>query len=677
MVQPQMQLTMREAIKLAIADEMRADPSVVVFGEDVADAGGVFKVTVGLVEEFGTDRVRDTPIAETAIIGAAIGAAAKGLRPVVEIMFAEFFGVALDQVVTEAAKMRYLSGGALAMPIVLRASSGGGLGFGSQHSQTLESWFMNTPGLVVVSPSGAAAAYSLLRCAIRDQDPVIFLEPRNLYNSKEEVETGEAALWPLGTARIVREGKDVTVVALGQMVGVARAAAELLPDIACEIIDLGTARPWDRATVLGSVERTGKVLIVEENPVTGGWGADVASAVAAEGFEFLDAPPVRVACPDVPVPFGALERHYLPNAERVSRAIESLVRSGTNTATPIAPAGAATAPPSRADTGEQARRRKALDDPLGRLARMIEIRLVEDESMNLYLEGLIAGSMHTGQGQEGVAVGVAASLRPTDTVTCTYRGHALALALGLTPTALLAEMLGRTDGPLGGKGGSMHLAAPSVGLLPTFAIVGAGLPVAVGAAYASQIKKDGGVAVGAFGDGAANIGGFHEALNMAAVWKLPVIFVCENNLYGEYSRIEKTTPITDIAARGAAYAMPSEIVDGQDVDAVMAAMSRATKRARDGGGPTLLEMKTYRYAGHSRGDPAKYRPEGELERWKERDPIALYEKMLIAKGVVDAAKLAAVRDEVTRSVAAAVAGAKASPMPEGHTIFEHVSTRGV
>jgi len=677
MVLPHMQLTMREAIKLAITDEMRADPSVVVFGEDVADAGGVFKVTVGLVEEFGGDRVRDTPIAETAIIGAAVGAAAKGLRPVVEIMFAEFFGVALDQVVTEAAKMRYLSGGALAMPIVLRASAGGGLGFGSQHSQTLESWFMNTPGLVVVSPSGAAAAYGLLRCAIRDQDPVIFLEPRNLYNSKEEVETGEAGLWPLGTARIVREGKDVTIVALGQMVGVARAAADLLPDISCEVIDLATARPWDRKTVLGSVERTGRVVIVEENPVTGGWGADVASAVAAEGFEFLDAPPVRVACPDVPIPFGALERHYLPSAERVSRAIEALVRSGANTATPTAPGGGATTPPSPKATGTQKRRRAELDDPLGRFARMIEIRLVEDASMNLYLEGLIAGSMHTGQGQEGVAVGVAASLRPTDAVTCTYRGHGLALALGLTPTALLAEMLGRTDGPLGGKGGSMHLSAPEVGLLPTFAIVGAGLPVAVGAAYASQIQKDGGVAVAAFGDGAANIGGFHEALNMASVWKLPVIFVCENNLYGEYSRIEKTTPIADIAARGAAYAMPSEIVDGQDVDVVMAAMARATRRARAGEGPTLLEMKTYRYAGHSRGDPAKYRPAGELEQWKERDPIVLYERVLIAAGTADAAKIAAVRDEVTRSVAAAVAAAKASPMADEHTIFEHVSTRGV
>jgi len=663
---------MREAIKLAIADEMKRDPSVVVFGEDVAEAGGVFKVTAGLLEEFGPDRVRDTPIAETAIIGAAIGAAAKGLRPVVEIMFAEFFGVALDQIVTEAAKMRYLSAGKITMPIVLRASAAGGLGFGAQHSQSLESWFMNTPGLVIISPSGPAAAYGLLRCAIQDDDPVIFLEPRSLYNTKGEVRNGEDGLWPIGTARIARAGTDVTVVALGQMVGVALAAAEKLTDVSCEVIDLGTVRPWDRRTVLGSLERTGRIAIVEENPFTGGWGADIASAAASEGFEYLDAPPARITCPDVPVPFGALERHYLPSADRTAEAITALVRSSTPPQRATASGRPGAPAPKAADTS----RRAALAEPLGRYARMIEIRQIEDESMNLYLEGLIAGSMHTGQGQEAVAVGVAASLRPTDMVTCTYRGHGLALALGLTPLALIAEMLGRKDGALGGKGGSMHLSAPEVGLLPTFAIVGGGIPVAVGAAYASQIAKDGGVAVAVFGDGAANIGAFHEALNMAAVWKLPVVFVCENNLYGEYSRIDKTTPLEDIASRASAYAMPGEVVDGQDIDVVMQAMTRAVERARAGGGPTLLEMKTYRYAGHSRGDPAKYRPAGELERWKERDPIALYGKALQSRGVADDARLAAVRDDVTRSVAAAVAAAKVSPVPDASSIFEHVSSRG-
>lgn len=667
-----MQLTMREAIGLAIRDEMANDPTVVVFGEDVAEAGGVFKVTAGLLEEFGADRVRDTPIAETAILGAAIGAAAKGLRPVVEIMFVEFFGVALDQIATEAAKMRYLSGGKLRLPIVIRASAGGGLGFGAQHSQTLESWFMNTPGLTVVSPSGAASAYGLLRSAIRGDDPVIFLEPRNLYGVKEEFEPDPEALWPLGEARLVRDGTDVTIVGLGQMVRVALAAAEQLRDtVSCAVIDLGTVRPWDRATVLASVARTGRLVLVEENPFTGGWGTDIASVVASECQSTLRAPIARVTCPDVPVPFGALERAYLPSSDDVVAAASHLVQKGT--LPPPKWAGWTRSARRPRESTEERARRAELAEPLGRYARMLEIRLVEDEVMNLFFEGLISGTTHTCQGQEAVAVGMAAALRPTDTVTCTYRGHGLALALGLSPLALLAELLGRRDGVLEGKGGSMHLTAPDVGLLPTFAIVGAGIPVAAGAAYASQVLGDDGAAVAVFGDGAANIGAFHEGLNLAAIWRLPVVFICENNLYGEYSRIDKTTPVADIASRAAAYAMPGVIVDGQDLDAVMAAVGAAVDHARGGKGPTLLEMKTYRYAGHSRGDPAKYRPMGELEQWKARDPIALYERKLIASKVADASRLAAIRKAVEERVAAAVAAARASPSPELGVILEDVS----
>ncbi len=216
----------------------------------------------------------------------------------------------------------------------------------------------------------------------------------------------------------------------------------------------------------------------------------------------------------------------------------------------------------------------------------------------------------------------------------------------------------------------MHLSAPEVGLFPTFAIVGAGIPVSAGAAYASQVLGDDAVAAAIFGDGAANIGAFHEGLNLAAIWRLPVIFICENNLYGEYSRIDKTTPVNDIASRAAAYAMPGVVVDGQDLDAVIAAVQDATERARTGGGPTLLEMKTYRFAGHSRGDPATYRPAAELERWKARDPIALYERTLIASKVADEASLAVVRKAVSEHVAAAVAAARASPPPELGAILE-------
>lgn len=667
-----MQLTMREAITRAIRDEMAADPSVVVFGEDVAEAGGVFKVTAGLLEEFGGDRVRDTPIAETAILGAAIGAAARGLRPVVEIMFAEFFGVALDQVVTEAAKMRYLSGGRLRMPIVVRGSAGGGLGFGAQHSQTLETWFMNTPGLTVVSPSGAASAYGLLRSAIRSDDPVVFLEPRNLYGTKEEFDPEHAAPWPLGTARVRRPGTDVTLVALGQMVRLAIAAADAVAaTTSCEVIDLGTVRPWDRTAVLESVAKTRRLVIVEENPYTGGWGTDIASVVAAECLGTLRGPVVRVTCPDVPVPFGQLERAYLPSTDDIASAVAHLVTEGTLPRARWA-AWPRTAAKHHDVAALQRARRAELGDPLGRYERMLEIRLVEDEAMNLFLEGLVSGSMHTCQGQEAVAVAVAAALEPDDIITTTYRGHGIALAAGLSPLALFAELLGREDGPLGGRGGSMHLSAPDVGLLPTFAIVGAGLPVAAGAAYASQVLGDARVAVADFGDGAANIGAFHEALNMAAIWKLPMIFVCENNLYGEYSRIDKTTPITDIAIRAEAYAMRSQIVDGQDLDAAQAAMTAAVKLARAGDGPTFIEMKTYRYAGHSRGDPAKYRLAGELERWKARDPIALYERQLVDAGLLDPHSIARIRETVAANVAAAVAAAKASGVPGPGVMFDDV-----
>src|SRR5712692_6293777 len=513
-ISPAMQITMREALKLAIRDEMASDPSVVVFGEDVAEAGGVFKVTAGLLEEFGPDRVRDTPIAETAILGAAIGAAARGLRPVVEIMFVEFFGVALDQVVTEAAKMRYLSAGKLRLPIVMRASAGGGLGFGAQHSQTLESWFMNTPGLTVVSPSGPASAYALLRAAIRSEDPVIFLEPRNLYGEKENFEPSTSARWRLGEAHIARQGSDVTIVSLGQMVRVALAAADQLRNtVSCEVIDLGTVRPWDRATVLASVARTRRLVLVEENPLTGGWGTDVASVVAAECQASLLAPITRVTSPDVPVPFGALERAYVTSPEDVAAAVSHLLKTGS--LPPPRWAGWARSRRSQSrETSDERTRRAELAEPLGRYARMLEIRFVEDEAMSLFLEGLISGTMHTCQGQEAIAVGVAAVLRPTDTVTCTYRGHGHALALGLTPLAVLAELLGRRAGVLEGKGGSMHLVAPNVGLLPTFAIVGAGIPISAGAAYASQVLRDDAVAAAIFGDGAANIGAFHEGLNL-------------------------------------------------------------------------------------------------------------------------------------------------------------------
>jgi pyruvate/2-oxoglutarate/acetoin dehydrogenase E1 component len=321
-------MRVRQAVALALAEEMRADPSVVVFGEDIAAAEGPFKTSEGLLAEFGATRVRDTPISEMAFTGAAVGAAVMGLRPVIEIMFMEFLGVALDQLVTEAAKMHYLSKGELQVPMVVRASVGSGLGFGCQHSQTLENWVVATPGLKVVSPSDGQSAYGLLRSAIRDPNPVIVLEPRSLYADRHEVVTGEGGILPIGRARRLRSGDDITVVALGGTVEVAVAAVEAA-GIDATVIDLLTLVPWDRRTVVDSVRQTGRLVVVDDSPESGGWGHEIVSWVTTAAFADLKAAPFRLSAPDVPVPFAKeLERRYRPTVDDVARALGSYLKSG-------------------------------------------------------------------------------------------------------------------------------------------------------------------------------------------------------------------------------------------------------------------------------------------------------------------------------------------------------------
>ncbi len=320
-----------------------------------------------------------------------------------------------------------------------------------------------------------------------------------------------------------------------------------------------------------------------------------------------------------------------------------------------------------------ARQRRALlqsGDLARALDRMVEIRVFEEQVQRLFLKGLIAGTTHTCQGQEAVCVGVASVVRTGDPVLCTYRGHGWALALGMEPVPVLGEIVGRRIGCTGGLGGSMHLSDRSVGMWPTIAIIGAQLPIALGAAIASQIRGDGAVTVAVFGDGAANIGAFHEALNMAAVSSLPVVFICENNLYGEYSRIERTTAVVDIASRAAAYNMPGVIVDGQVLDDVKGAAQAAIDRARAGDGPTLIEAKTYRYVGHSRADPAKYRLAGELEVWQARDPITLLAATIQPE---DPDRLiASLRERWEATMDAVVDKVLASPEPEERDMFAHI-----
>jgi len=323
----------------------------------------------------------------------------------------------------------------------------------------------------------------------------------------------------------------------------------------------------------------------------------------------------------------------------------------------------------------QLERRKAVQtDEVAGYERMLEIREFENQINGLFAAGLIRGTTHLCLGQEALDVALAAELRPTDTVMATYRGHGVALALGLTPESVLGEIMGKTIGCCGGVGGSMHLADMSLGLLPTSAIVGGGIPIAAGAALAYQLFGQDNVGVAVFGDGATNIGAFHEGLNLAAIWKLPAIFICDNNVYGEYSRIDKTTPLEDLHMRAESYKMPHYAVDGMDVHATRKAIKEAVDRARSGGGPTLIEAKTYRFAGHSRADKALYRPEGELEKWEKRDPIKLTEEDLVKRGLLDSAKIEKMRADMTKTIEGVVATCQAAPDPTVASMFENVFT---
>lgn len=302
------------------------------------------------------------------------------------------------------------------------------------------------------------------------------------------------------------------------------------------------------------------------------------------------------------------------------------------------------------------------DERVAWYRRMLEIRAFEERVQELFMDGLVEGTTHLCQGQEAVSVGAVGALKADDYLTITYRGHGQALARGMSAEAAFAEIMGRADGCCHGVGGSMHLTDFSLGLIGSFAIIGASLSVAVGAAMTAKLQGRPQVAMGFCGDGATNIGTFHEALNMAQLWKAPVVFVVENNLYGEYSPLRSTTAVDDLADRAKAHGMPGVIVDGQDINAVHGVASQAVDRARRGEGPTLIEAKTYRFRGHSRTDPASYRPPGELDAWKQRDPITLLGAALANDGILSADDQKAMAKDVQRSVDAASERAAQSPL---------------
>ena len=321
------ELTYRDAVARGIAQEMARDEDVVFLGEDIAKAGGVFKATVGLLEKFGPRRVRDTPISEQAILGAAMGAAMTGLKPIAEIMFADFLAVCYDYVANEFPKSRYMTNGQVKCPLVVRLGNGGGARFGAQHSQCVENWCMQFPGLKVVAPSSPVDVIGLLAAAVRDPNPVIFLEHKSLYPSKGEVPDGEI-VDTLGSAKILRAGTDCSVIALAMMVPRALAAAERLQredGISCEVVDVRSLVPLDTRAILASVAKTHRVFTVEENPRVLGWGAEIVSIIADEAFYDLDGPPVRITTPHIPLPAADnLEDLAIPS---VARIVETIRRS--------------------------------------------------------------------------------------------------------------------------------------------------------------------------------------------------------------------------------------------------------------------------------------------------------------------------------------------------------------
>lgn len=322
------EMTYRNAVAAAIAQEMTRDDSVVFLGEDIAGAGGVFKATVGLLDKFGPRRVIDTPISEQAILGAAMGAAMTGLRPIAEIMFSDFLAVCWDIVANEIAKTRYMTNGQVSLPLVIRTANGGGSRFGAQHSQSVENWAMAVPGLKVVAPSTPADVIGLFAAAVRDPDPVIFFEHKSLYGMKGEVPEGEY-VDTLGTAKVLRDGSDVTVLALAAMVPRALEAADILQrehGISCTIVDVRSLVPLDTQTIFREVSKTARLVTVEENPRLCGWGAEIASLVAEELFYDLDGPIVRITTPHIPLPSAdALEDATVPSVARIVETIRTKI----------------------------------------------------------------------------------------------------------------------------------------------------------------------------------------------------------------------------------------------------------------------------------------------------------------------------------------------------------------
>lgn len=321
------EITCREAIREALREEMRRDSSVYLMGEDIGVFGGASKVTEGLIDEFGPERIRDTPISEATIVGAGLGSALAGMRPIVEIMYMDFITCGMDQIANQVSKVRYMSGGQVRVPLVLRTTAGSGRSAAAQHSQSLEAWLMHTPGWLVVMPSTPYDSKGLLKASIREDNPVAFIEHKFMYEDRGVVPEEEYTI-PLGRGEIKRKGEDVTIVAIGRMVTRSLEAAERLTDqgIDAEVVDPRSLVPLDTELIVNSVKKTGRLLVVQESCVRCGFAAEVAALVAKEAFDYLDAPIERLGVPNIPIPFApAMERFAIPDVEAIVRNVEGML----------------------------------------------------------------------------------------------------------------------------------------------------------------------------------------------------------------------------------------------------------------------------------------------------------------------------------------------------------------
>ena len=652
------EITYLEAIRTALQDAMREDDRVFLLGEDIGVFGGAFGVTAGLFEEFGADRVMDTPISEEGFVGAAIGAAWMGERPVVELQFADFITCAFDPIVTVAAKTHWRSGQQI--PITIRCPTGGGIRGGPFHAGSPEGWFVGTAGLKIVCPGTVEDAYGLLRAAIDDPDPVLYFEHKRLYRTLRAAAPAAGLRTPIGPAAVALAGNDVTVITYGSGVATALEAADRV-DADVEIVDLRTIWPLDEATILASVEKTSRVLVLQEASRSTGAAGVILSLLARRSFEHLDAPPALHAPPDTPVPFAPeLEDGYMPSVDSTWPPSTSCSPTDADRAVmPIEPCAEA---PSVSSADRVA------------LFRLVLLqRVFEDRVLTLYRQGRIPGSVYTGRGQEAVAAGAGLALGPDDVVAPLNRELACHFARGATTADAFRNFFGKATSPTFGRDGNMHFGAPANGVFPLVSMLGDLVPLVAGAALAFKRRGQPRVAMTFLGEGAFSVGDTHEGLNLAAVWKVPAVFVIQANRYSYSTPVARQMVNTNIAQRiYGGWSIPAERVDGTDALAVLATVRAAVERARNGDGPQAVEALTVRMHGHAGHDDSRYVPAGMREEFAERfDPVERLAARLALDGF-SAAEIEEMREAAAEEVESGLTEAEQAPAPDPATLEDGV-----